>query len=146
MADYSIYTLMSSKIFLAVFFSWLLAQVIKAVVRVRQKKNVSLSRFVFEMGGFPSSHASSVWALALSIFLIDGFSSLFFLAFVFAVITLRDASGVRLEASNHAKILNKFLKKFKTKKKLNERVGHSAVEVFAGCILATIVTTLVFLI
>ena len=57
----------------------------------------------------PSSHASTVTALATGVGVVEGVeSSMFALLLLFAIIVMYDASGVRLAVSKQAKILNDF--------------------------------------
>ncbi|KAJ6830083.1 uncharacterized protein M6B38_126040 [Iris pallida] len=62
-------------------------------------------------GGMPSTHSASVVAAATSVGLERGFSdSVFGMSVVFAALVMYDAQGVRKEAGNHAKVLNRILK------------------------------------
>ena len=63
-------------------------------------------------GGFPSSHTSFCIALCISLGVfqwhdINMLDWSFAIAVVFSFIIIHDAMGVRLEASRHAKILNR---------------------------------------
>ncbi|KAL6206192.1 PREDICTED: uncharacterized protein LOC101291316 [Fragaria vesca subsp. vesca] len=63
-----------------------------------------------QAGGFPSSHSSTMVATATMLGLERGLSdSIFGLSVVYAGIVMYDAQGVRREAGNHARVLNKTL-------------------------------------
>ena len=65
---------------------------------------------LFQTGGMPSSHASTVVSLVTSIAMLKGVSSIeFAIAMVFAGIVLYDATGIRRAAGEQAKALNKLL-------------------------------------
>jgi len=95
-------------------------------------------------GGFPSSHASSVTALATSCGLQFGFDSPFFaISAVFALIVIYDAFTVRQEAGKHAEVLNRMLEDIYLHKKfefdrLKELLGHTRFETFFGLLLGII--------
>ena len=89
----------------------------------------------------PSSHSSSVCTLATCVGLQQGFSTpLFAISFVFAIIVMYDAAGVRKAAGEQAKILNRIIKKFEKQEfhidqELKELIGHTKPEVIGGALL-----------
>lgn len=116
----------------------LVAQAIKIVTVAVKRKSVKWT-ILFATGGMPSSHSSTVTAMATSVGLIDGFSSTTFaIAVCAAVIVMFDAAGVRRNASKHAKVLNSLVQEllspdhFMSREKLKEFLGHTPLEVFAG--------------
>jgi acid phosphatase family membrane protein YuiD len=116
--------------------AWFLAQLVKVIIALIKTKEIDFAMF-FSSGGMPSSHSSTVTALATAIGFEEGMqSSTFALAIIFAIIVMYDASGVRLAVSKQAKILNDFFHgRAKDYKKLNELVGHTPYQVVAGAIL-----------
>jgi hypothetical protein len=135
--------------FVAVFFSWFLAQSIKVIIYWVIDKKFSLWHF-FEAGGMPSAHSASVTALTLGIGLTQGWSSPFFTtALVFALIVMYDATGVRRAAGKQAEILNKIVDDIYANgkvriEKLKEILGHDPIEVIAGTSLAVVITLIVY--
>lgn len=128
-------------------------QLIKFLVMSFRAKKF-LWNSLWTTGGMPSSHTSTVVTLVtcLGIFQIshDGrIDYSFVVAFVFAVIVIHDAMGVRLEASKHAHILNNIVKEetnevkkdlgYGKQDKLKELLGHKPVEVFIGGLYGVIV-------
>lgn len=106
---------------------------------------------IFGTGSMPSSHSAAVCALTTAIGLTEGVASVpFAIAFVFSIITMFDASGVRREAGEHAIILNQLVKDFQTfvdeathwqEKEQYEKIaelktllGHKPIEVFVGAL------------
>lgn len=124
--------------------AWFIAQFSKVIIHFVKNKDIDLSKF-FASGGMPSSHSSTVTALALSVGLSMGFESVeFAMAAIFATIIMYDASGVRLAVSKHAKILNDFFHgRIKNYKNLNELVGHTSYEVVIGALIGIIVAIIV---
>ena len=93
---------------------------------------------LFQTGGMPSSHASTVVSLVTSIAMLKGVSSIeFAISMVFAGIVLYDATGIRRAAGEQAKALNKLANSVEKRegieiidKDLKEFLGHTPLEVF----------------
>lgn len=102
---------------------------------------------LFQTGGMPSSHASTVVALATSVALLKGMRSVeFAMSMVFSSIVLYDATGIRRAAGEHAKALNRLVKSIEHKDdfeeieaNFKEFLGHTPLEVFWGCVLGLII-------
>ena len=122
------------------FFGWLLAQGLKFVFNVFEKKRLDIRVFA-RLGGMPSSHSSLVGALATSVGFRLGFSSAeFALAFAFASIVMFDAQSVRRAAGVQAQVLNEMLQELfqehhLSEKKLVEFLGHTPLEVLLGMLM-----------
>jgi acid phosphatase family membrane protein YuiD len=141
--------LLKNKILDIVVVSMLIAQLYKFFSTIVIKKQVVWSR-LWETGGMPSSHSSSVVALTTAIAIIEGTSSLAFaISVVFSVVVMYDAAGIRKAAGEHAGVINqitdffslKYDKKFNNEK-LKELLGHSRLEVVMGAILGFLVAFL----
>ncbi|PIS29006.1 acid phosphatase [Candidatus Saganbacteria bacterium CG08_land_8_20_14_0_20_45_16] len=141
--------LLSNFTLIAVAVSWFLAQTLKVIIYRREEGCWNLLHFL-EAGGMPSAHSATVTALTLSIGLSIGFdTALFTTCFVFALIVMYDATGVRRAAGKQAELLNKIVDDiYSTGKvrieKLKELLGHDPIEVFAGASLAVFITLIVF--
>ena len=92
-----------------------------------------------EYGGMPSAHTSFVVSLTTVIGLSQGWTSApFAISFVFAIITIRDAIGLRQAISLHGKTLNMLIKELpdqeekKFPHKLAERLGHTPLQALVG--------------
>ena len=102
-------------------------------------------RLILNASGMPSSHSALVVSAAITIGLRDGFdSSLFALACVLAAIVVYDATGVRRQTGDHARILNLMLDELLTghplaEKELKEMLGHTPREVIAGIVWGIVV-------
>ena len=96
--------------------SWVIAQIMKAIINAIVNKKFSVDRLVGD-GGMPSGHSATVTSLAIMCGLTSGFdSTVFGLATIFAIVVMHDALGVRREAGKHAisiiemaEILNDYL-------------------------------------
>lgn len=128
--------------------SWLVAGILKMIIELRINKKLQLSRIV-GAGGMPSSHTSTVVALAIALGYYNGIrSSEFALAAIFAIIVIHDAVGVRLETGKQAKVLNTMMfeseafKDLDFEKQLKEYVGHTPLQALAGAVVGIIVSTL----
>jgi len=138
-----------NKILDVVTVSWFLAQFYKVIVSLIADKKINLKRML-ETGGMPSSHSSTVTALATAIGITYGLSSaLFAVSAIFAIIVMHDASGIRRAAGKQAGILNKlseslnalFENKFQ-QENLRELLGHTPIEVLVGAIFGIVVALL----
>lgn len=128
--------------------AWVIAQLIKTVISV-----VKLHRFDFVLfwssGGMPSSHSSTVTALATACGILHGFhSGIFAVATVLALVVMYDAAGVRRAVGQQARILNKITSNLAKKEPveksdLRELVGHTPLQVFFGGILGILIGFLV---
>ena len=122
---------------------WLAAQVLKVVFYSLRHRKLMIER-LFGAGGMPSSHTSTVCGLTVGVARIYGLSSpLFTLSLVMACIVMYDATGVRREAGEHAKLLNQLLfsdpeKMTPSQKALKEFLGHTPLEVLGGAVLGIV--------
>ena len=96
----------SNQVVFATLFAWLVSQAIKMAYLSAIKENFNF-KDIWESERMPSSHSALVTALAVSIFMIEGASTLFAIALVVALIVIRDAVGVRKKVGEHAKLINK---------------------------------------
>lgn len=134
--------LFSNKIFVCAISGWLVAQILKTLIHMFFTKKFVAERLVGS-GGMPSSHSSTVCALATSTGIIYGASSFeFAISLILAIIVMYDAMGVRRETGIQAKILNEMLEVFadmgsdmSPQDKLKEFVGHTPLQVVIGAIL-----------
>jgi len=146
------FNLLDNYCLIAAFVSWITAQVIKSTIWVIQNRHFSFFSLV-SSGGMPSSHSSTVCALATSIGLVCGFDApIFAIAFILAFIVMYDAAGVRRAAGEQAKILNRMMEDINSgntelmPKRLKELVGHTPLQVFAGALLGIVIALIQYLI
>jgi acid phosphatase family membrane protein YuiD len=117
-----------------VFVAWFIAQFYKVIICIIIDKKISITRF-WETGGMPSSHSSTVSALATSVGIVYGtVTPLFAVSIVFAIIVLHDAAGIRRAAGKQASVLNrlgvtlsKFFDERFREEQLKELLGHTPV-------------------
>ena len=135
--------LLSNTVLWIAVVCWLAAQVLKVVFYSLRHRKLAIER-LFGAGGMPSSHTSTVCGLAVGVARIYGLSSpLFTLSLVMACIVMYDATGVRREAGEHAKLLNQLLfsdpeKMTPSQKALKEFLGHTPLEVLGGAVLGIV--------
>ena len=146
----------ASRVFLAGLFSWLIAQMLKALfVQLRGRSappGEVLTTLLWRTGGMPSSHSALVAGLCASIGLVHGVAtSLFALSFFYALVIIRDALGVRRSAGVQARALNQLGKAAAQKLEIEfvpvkEVMGHSPTEVLVGVVLGLAVGVVLSLI
>ncbi len=133
--------LLASPIFWAITIAIVAAQVVKIILLVFKQKQKFVLDDLFVTGSMPSAHAAIVTSLVLILFLTEGFSPLFFVAFVMAVIVIRDAVGVRRTVGEESKVLTNVIGVLKTKfhitipRKMHQSLGHQPIEVFVGTLI-----------
>ncbi len=142
--------LLNNQIFVTSALGWLIAQLLKTCIHMFLTREFVVERLVGS-GGMPSSHSSTVCALATACYFEYGAGSFeFAIALMLAIIVMYDAMGVRRETGIQAKVLNDMLKIFKdmgkeeisTHDKLKEFVGHTPLQVLAGALLGILIATL----
>jgi hypothetical protein len=132
-------------VFLSAFSSWFIAQILKSAValfrnRPRTAREILLNLF-WTTGGMPSSHSAVVAALATSVAFSEGVGApLFFVTLFYALLTFRDALGVRRAAGAQAKVLNQLIRDLSKRRVTRARPvkeihGHRLSEVFVGALL-----------
>ncbi|PJE58260.1 MAG: hypothetical protein COU81_01690 [Candidatus Portnoybacteria bacterium CG10_big_fil_rev_8_21_14_0_10_36_7] len=117
--------------------------------------NLNWQHLINDYGGMPSSHTAYVVSLATIIGLSQGFdSAAFAVSVVLMVVVIRDAVGFRREIGRNAVFTNMLAKiiykdsPLITQKKLdllNERVGHSFLEVIVGFIVGVCLTIILYI-
>lgn len=133
--------IISNQPLVAGFLAWFIAQFTKLILALKHGVSRDAFKRFWASGGFPSSHSSSVTALAAACGLKYGFDSAYFaISAVFALVIIYDAFTLRQEAGKHAEILNRVVEDFYRYKKietkhLKELLGHTRFEVFFGFIL-----------
>lgn len=143
----------SNTIFMAAAYSWLAAQIIKTLIHLFITKEFIAERLVGS-GGMPSSHSSTVCALATSTCIEYTAASFeFAVAAIFAIVVMYDAMGVRRETGIQAKLLNDIIKTFEdmgrpeisAHDKLKEFVGHTPFQVLIGALLGIAIAILCYI-
>lgn len=155
--------LFSNQILNAGLLSWIMAQVIKLIYYYIRNKEIRLERLK-GAGGMPSAHTATTCAMAVTALLTCGYQSAeFAIACILTVIVIYDATGVRWEASLHARALNLLVDELDEEAKtngesgehrvlrrqlrdqipeLNESLGHRPIEVCFGAALGILLALL----
>ena len=142
---------MVHRIGLAALLSGVVAQALKPFVDMLQKRGFSLFRFL-DTGGMPSSHTAVVTTLTVGVAVYQGVSSpLFGISLIMSLYFIFEATGLRQEVGNQARVLNEVVQRLKVKgphhvepEVLRELIGHTWIEVIAGLALGLIVALLMY--
>ena len=134
--------LVKNEVLMSAALSWALAQIIKTIIHLITTKKFVPERLIGS-GGMPSCHSAAVCSLVTSLIINEGVGSyLVAIAGLLAIVVMYDATGVRRETGNQAKVLNEFIDLFKKNgseisndDRLKEFVGHSPLQVLCGAIL-----------
>lgn len=136
---------------------WLVAQLVKIFTGMFKERKFNIITLLCGTGGMPSSHTAAVTALCVACAIKEGFGSVAFaISVILCVIVMRDATGVRWETGEQAKVLNHMMHELfkpvdaearnKDFKEFKELVGHTPLQVFAGFIVGIIVPFVLMLI
>jgi len=134
---------------LAALVSGVGAQVLKPFMDLLQKKGFNVFRML-DSGGMPSSHTSVVTTLSAGIGVYEGISSpLFAISLVMGLYFIFEATGLRQEVGNQARVLNEIVDRARDTHHLNveelqELIGHTWAEVMGGFAVGLLVAYLFF--
>jgi len=141
--------IITNKILIIPICSWAMAQLLKVIIILIQKKQLDL-RHLVSTGGMPSSHSAVVSALATSVALIQGLGSIAFgISAVLALVVMSDAAGVRQSVGKQSVVLNRILRELRLRRPvaelgrdLREFIGHTQFQVIAGGLLGVVIAWL----
>ncbi|CAN6908184.1 unnamed protein product [Brassica oleracea] len=130
---------------ISAFTAFAIAQFIKLFTSWYRERRWDLKQLLGS-GGMPSSHSSTVTALAVAIGLQEGFGgSHFAIALILASVVMYDATGVRLHAGRQAEVLNQIVFELPAEhplaesRPLRELLGHTPPQqVVAGGMLGSV--------
>jgi acid phosphatase family membrane protein YuiD len=137
------------KIGIAALVSGVAAQVLKPFVDLLQKRGFDPLR-VLDTGGMPSSHTAVVTTLTVGVAVYQGVSSpLFGISLIIGLYFVFEATGLRQEVGNQARVLNEIIEKVRETHHfdadgLRELVGHTWAEVIGGFALGLLTALIIF--
>lgn len=142
--------LLENRILISAVSGWLIAQVLKTLIHFYFTKTFVAERLVGS-GGMPSCHSATVCSLATATCIQFGLGSFeFAVVAIFAIVVMYDATGVRRETGNQAKIINEMIEIFESmnkelsaEDKLKELVGHTPLQVLVGAILGILIAIII---
>lgn len=140
--------ILHNQILLVSLLASLIAQITKLGVEYAIHRKINV-RVLVTTGGMPSAHSALVAALATGVGQTAGWSSpSFAIAFMFALIVMYDAAGVRQAAGKQARILNQIIDEFfqdqhhLNEDRLKELLGHTPMQVIVGSALGIAISWL----
>ena len=140
---------MVHRIGIAALVSAVAAQALKPFVDLAMRRGFRLIRF-FDTGGMPSSHTAVVTTLTVGVAAYQGVSSpLFGISLIFSLYFVFEATGLRQEVGNQARVLNEIIERARethhfNAEALRELIGHTWGEVIGGFVLGLVVALLMF--
>ncbi len=134
---------MIKELVLSIVIAWLFAKVLKTIIDWVKEKKISW-KVLFYDGGMPSLHTIAVVSLTTGLFLETGFSAVFILSVVLALIIINDALGVRRITQEQSRAINRLAENKPDFKKLNEHVGHKPLDVLVSLVLGIIIPVIIY--
>ncbi|CAI9093258.1 OLC1v1028721C1 [Oldenlandia corymbosa var. corymbosa] len=142
-------SIFSNYALISAVLAFAIAQSFKFVTSWYREKKWDLKQLVGS-GGMPSSHSSTVTALAMGVGYQDGFGGpSFAIALILASVVMYDATGVRLHAGRQAEVLNQIVCELPSEhplsesRPLRELLGHTPPQVVAGGFLGIVTATII---
>ena len=137
-----LYEIITNKVLIIPLCSWALAQLLKVIIILIQKRQLDL-RYLVVSGGMPSAHSAMVTGLATSVALIQGFGSVAFgISAILALVVMYDAAGLRQSVGKQSIVLNRILRELRPRRPatelgrdLREFIGHTQFQVLIGGLL-----------
>ena len=144
-----LYDLITNEVLVVPLCVWAAAQLLKLFTKLVQTKRLDL-RYLVASGGMPSSHSAIVAALATTVAMTQGLSSVAFgIACIVALIVIYDSAGVRKSVGQQAVVLNRIVREIRFRRPmaelerdLRELIGHTPLQVVAGAALGIIIAWL----
>ncbi len=137
------------RIGVAALISGVAAQLLKPFIDYIQRKGFNPLR-ILDTGGMPSSHTSVVTTLTVGVAVYQGVSSpLFGVTLIISLYFIFEATGLRQEVGNQARVLNEILERSREThqidtEKLRELIGHTWAEVIGGFALGLLVALIMY--
>ncbi|MDZ7861074.1 MAG: divergent PAP2 family protein [Candidatus Krumholzibacteriota bacterium] len=134
---------------IASLISVLCAQVIKPFIELIQDGKFNPLRML-DTGGMPSSHTAMVTTLTVGVGIYRGADSVLFgITLIFSLYFVFEATGLRQEVGNQARVLNEIIEKAGKRHhidshELRELIGHTWIEVLGGAAVGLAVALLFF--
>lgn len=134
--------IITNKVLLIPIVSWAIAQLLKMIIVLIQKKQLDL-RYLVISGGMPSAHSAVVSALATAVALTQGLGSAAFgISIMLALIVMYDAAGIRQSVGKQSVVLNRIIRELRLRRPiielerdLREFIGHTSFQVIVGGLL-----------
>jgi uncharacterized protein len=140
--------LLQNHVLIAVMVAWWITQISKPFIYFLTDREWDWSLW-FSAGGMPSTHSAIVVAATCAIGMQMGFTSpVFALGIAISMIVLYDATGIRRQAGEHARIINIIINDFAhghplKEEHLKELLGHTPRQVLGGAIFGLVISILV---
>jgi acid phosphatase family membrane protein YuiD len=136
-----------SKVIVPVILAGVISQALKILFFVIKHKKKFNIKDLIVTGGMPSTHSALVVSLAVAIWLYERCSTAFVVSFVLGLLVLRDSFGVRREAGEEGKMLNKVIKAAKLKLPMEHyALGHNPLEVIIGSAIGAVTSVVLYFI
>ncbi len=103
---------------------------------------------LYKYGGMPSGHTAFVASALTMTWFTEGWNSpIFALTILLSIIVIRDAVSLRAYMGQHSKIINRLIRELPDEKEysypiLEERIGHTPLQVLAGFATGIILTVI----
>jgi len=132
-----------NKFCLSIIITWTTAYVLKILFILLKERKLD-KEALFSNGGMPSGHTALAASLSMALLLETGFSPYFVIGTVLTILVIYDAVNVRTVIEKQSKAINKLIGDRKDIPRLEEKVGHTLLEVIVSLGLSVIIPLLVY--
>ncbi len=132
-----------TKFVLSIMVTWAAAYIIKILFILIKEGNLN-KKMLARNGGMPSGHTALSGSLTMALFLETGFSPYSLIGLVITILVIYDAISIRTIIEAQSKVINKLTENRKDIPRLEENVGHTALEVVISLALSFIIPLLVY--
>ena len=128
---------------LSIIITWTTAYALKILFSLLKEKKLNKETLVSN-GGMPSGHTALAASLTMALLLETGFSPYFVIGTVLTILVIYDAVNVRTVIEKQSKAINKLIGDRNDIPRMEEKVGHTLLEVIVSLGLSAIIPLLVY--
>lgn len=123
-------------VFISVALATIVAQLVKTIYWTIRKKEFKLGYFFKGYGGFPSGHTAYVTALSASIYVLEGFSNLFYVTLAVSLLWIVYVLDIKMFLDINTDFFNSLIDLIEKPdmKRVETIMGHTYGQIIGGLV------------